>query len=263
MPESINPVLSYWTNLNQNLIRFQSRVRIADQRFYSKFQIRIRFYPVYHWRWFYSRRAKFSGSYNIPYKEWVTNLLPEDRSMLKSYIQRPFGRQGPITKNSIWNKQYRKTYELIQWMYEVIGEQPKLRIEGHHVDLYTNDPEIFSLLQSVGEMVHEIDLVSPKIKPNEIECDNFPLDKYKYRVILKDRCRKDTSLIKVIIELNEQGTIKITDRRLADMKRHKPGGHWPIGDWLYVEDEHNLTLIDLVLGNFISRVIKYVKKENK
>ena len=179
-------------------------------------------------------------------------------------MEKPFGRMGPITKNSIWNKQYRKTYELIQWMYEVLGERPKLRVEGHHVDLYTNDPEIFSLLQSVGEMVHEVNLVSPKIKPNEIECDNFPLDKYKYRVILKDRCRKDTSLIKVIIELNEQGTIKITDRRLADMKRLKLNKfHWPIGDWIYVEDEHNLTIIDLVLGNFISRVIKYVKKEEK
>lgn len=262
MPESTNPVLLYWTNLNPNLNRFYSRIRIADQRFYSKFQVRIRFYPVYYWRWFYSRRAKFSGPNNIPYKEWVTNLLPEDRSMLKSYMERPFGRMGPITKNSIWNKQYKRTYELIQWMYEVLGERPKLRVEGHHVDLYTNDPEIFSLLQNIGEMVHEVDLVNPKIKPNEIECDNFPLDKYKYRVILKDRCRKDASLIKVIKDLHEQGTIKVTDRRLADMNS-KRLGIFPYGDWIYVENEHNLTLIDLVLGNFISRVIKYIKKEEK
>jgi|TARA_B110001454_G_scaffold157009_1_gene146284 hypothetical protein len=183
--------------------------------------------------------------------------------MLKSYIERPFSRMGPITKKSIWNKQYQSTYELIQWMYENIDEKPKLRIEGHHVDLYTNDPKIFSLLHGVGDMVHEINLVNPIIESNEIECDNFPLDKYRYRVILKDRCRKNISLIKVIIDLNEQGTVKVTDRRLADMKKHKPGGHWPIGDWLYVENEHNLTLVDLVLGNFISRVIKYVKKEEK
>ena len=262
---SINPVLSYWTNLNPQLRRFQSRVRIADQRFYSKFQIRVRFYPVYHWRWFYTRRAKFSGANITPYKDWVTNLLPEDRSTLKSYAERPFSRMGHISKKSVYNKQYQSTYELIQWMYEKIGDKPKLRVEAHHVDLYTNDANIFSLLHEVGELVHEIDLVNPDINSNEIECDKLPLDKYRYRVILKDKCRADTSVIDVIKKLNEEGSIRVTPRRIANMKQNASQRYMiPNGDWIYVEDDHNLTLVDLVLGNYISRVIKYViKKEEK
>jgi len=195
----------------------------------------------------------------MPYKQWITNLLPEDRSILKSYLNNSFSR--PTTKNSIWNKEYEDTYKLIQWMYDTLGEKPKLRIEGNIVDFYTNDHNIFSLLQEVDQLIHEINLVNPKIKSNEIECDNFPLEKYKYRVILKDKCRKNESIINIINDLNTQETIKVTDRRLADMSTlaHRNYGI-PFGDWIYVEDDHNLTLVDLVLGNSISRVIKYVKK---
>lgn len=217
---------------------------------------------MYNWRWFYPRRNKFSGTNQIPYKEWITSLLPEDRSLLKQFVERPWSRMAPIGKRSIWNKQYQATYELIQWMYNTLGEYPKLRVEGNHVDFYTNEPELFTPLLDVAELIHEVDLVNPEIKADEIECDNFPLDKYQYRVILKDKCRKDTLSIKVIKDLNEQGSIKVTDRRLAEMTKHKPS-HWPIGDWIYVEDEYNLTLVNLALGNFISRVIKYVTKEEK
>ena len=170
---------------------------------------------------------------------------------------------SPTGKKSIWNKEYKQTFELIQWMYSTIGPKPKLSIEGTNVDFYTNDPNVFSLLEDVASYVYEVDLVNPKIKSDEIECDNFPLDKYQYRVILKDKCRQNTLTTKVITDLNDQGVIKVTDRRLAEMNKNKPNGHWPIGDWIYVEDDYNLTLVDLTLGEFISRVIKYIKKEEK
>lgn len=253
----------YWTNLNPKLNRFLSRIRIADSRFYGKFQVRIRFYPVYYWRYFYARRTEFSGDNNMSYKNWVTGLLPDDRSLLKQFSERSWSRMSPVGKKTIWNKEYESTFELIKWMYDNLGPNPKLRIEGTNVDFYTNDHNTFSLLEDVASYVYEVDLVNPKIQSDEIECDKFPLDKYQYRVILKDKCRQNTLTTKVISDLNEQGVIKVTDRRLAEMTKTKPGGHWPIGDWLYVEDEYNLTLVDLALGEFISRVIKYVKKENK
>ena len=118
----------YWTNLNPKLLRFQSRIRIADSRFYSKFQIRVRFYPVYYWRYFYARRSEFSGNNTVSYKEWVTGLLPDDRSLLKQFCERPWSRMSPTGKKSIWNKEYKQTFELIQWMYSTICYNHKLRI---------------------------------------------------------------------------------------------------------------------------------------
>ena len=87
--------------------------------------------------------------------------------------------------------------------------KPKLRIEANHVDLYTNDANIFSLLHEVADLVHEVDLVNPNIKSDEIECDKLPLDKYQYRVILKDKCRNARYNLISNNRFNDEGSIKL------------------------------------------------------
>jgi hypothetical protein len=245
----------YWINLNQNLNRFISRVRIADSRYYNQYQIRIRFCPVYHWRWFFSNWAKrnLTGTF----EEFLKNLPKEDKAHLKRFLLKQRTYHQMRSKN-INNAQYRDTYKVAQWLSNTYKDsKPKLRIEWQTLDLYTSDPSIFTKLQAIGDMVTEVSLVSPSIGINEVERDKLPLDKYKYRVILKDRHRKDPSIIETIKQFNANGTIKMTDLRLSNMKKWR--STW--GDWFYVEDDYALTLVHLTLGDNVSKVLKYVRRK--
>lgn len=152
---------------------------------------------------------------------------------------------------------YKDTYNLVCWMNKFNTKQ-KLRIEANTLDLYTTEPTIFTELLPISGLVHEVDITNPNLKIDEIECDKLPLDKYQYRVILKEGKLNDTKLIEVITDLNNEGNIKITNRRLHDMIEYRN----TYGDWFYVEDDHSLTLVNLVLGDRISRVLRYKERDS-
>lgn len=245
----MDPVLSYWTNLNPSLTRFSARVVIADKKFYNTEQIRIRFYPVYHWRWFWAKRKQCTTDF----KHFLKSLSKEDKEILTKFFQ--FHRYKKTGITNINNKEYKDTYKLIQWM-NTLGK-PKLRIEARTLDLYTSDPTIFTKLIKVSTLVHEVSLVNPNIKTDEIECDNLPLDKYKYRVILKEG-RVNDNVLNCLENFNEDGTIKITKQRLDRIKQYRNN----YGDWFYVETDHQLTLVNLSFGEKIQRVLEYIMRRN-
>ena len=249
MPGSMDPVLSYWINLNHSLTRFSARTVIADKRFYNNYPIRIRFYPVHHWRWFWSRRTECTTTW----KYFLKSISDHDKNILKRFFEVNLYKKTGI--GSINNKEYRDTYKLIQWM-NTLGN-PKLRIENRTLDLYTTNPTIFTKLLKVSNLVHEISLVNPALKTDEIECEKLPLDKYKYRVILKEGLVHE-NLLKVLQDFDKEGTIKITQRRLGDIKTYRNS----YGDWFYVGTEHDLTLINLTFGNTIQRVLENVVRRN-
>jgi len=249
MPGSMDPVLSYWINLNPSLTRFSARTVIADKKFYSKYPIRIRFYPVHHWRWFWSRRNDCTTTW----KYFLKTLNDYDKKILKKFFE--VNHYSKTGYGSINNKEYRDTYKLIQWTNKL--GSPKLRVEGRTLDLYTTEPTMFTKILKVSNLVHEISLVNPALKTDEIECSKLPLDKYKYRVILKEG-RVNENLLQVLQDFNNEGIIKITKRRLGDIKTY----HNSYGDWFYVGTEHDLTLINLSFGDKIQRVLEYVVRRD-
>lgn len=239
----------YWTNLNPSLNRFSARVRIADKRFYTSYPIRIRFYPICHFRFFWGNRSKFV---NLTWPEYRKTLSTYEKELLVKYIS--WARYPVPMPKTLKNREFQHTFTLCKWLMENF-EKPKIRVESNTVDFYVTDPQAFTPLEMIGSLVWEIDLVNPNLAINEIECDNFPLDKYEYRVILKEVKLKNDNILNVIDELNSQGDIKITDRRLSDFKKFR-NSH---GDWLYVKDDYTLTIVNLAFGHLISRVLKYIK----
>ena len=135
-----------------------------------------------------------------------------------------------------------------------------VRIEGNTVDVYWNDLNWLNNVRESGlsDCVWKINLCDPTTKADEEFVDFLPLDKYRYRVILKEMRNIDTNQVNALLELDKTGEVNITDKRKINWTRY----NMFYKDWFYVEDDLTLTNVHLILGSKVHRVVEY-KERNK
>lgn len=250
---SAKKVLSYWTNSNPKINQFGSRLEIVNKLYYNKFKGKVRFLPVYKFRSFWSRRRQWQNSMFDIVKDFSHYELDTLHIDFKRINNKEQSRSATYKKNQ---KFLKESYKLLQFLMR--NNLQHIRMEGSAVDVYWDNLDWIdnAIETKFSSNVFQISLCDPNIKPDEEAVDELPLDKYQYRVILKDMRNIESNKVTALLDLNQEGNIKITERRIGSWTEQRMF----YKDWFYAEDEMALTTVSLILGTDIHKVVKFVRR---
>lgn len=246
--------MSYWTNLNPKLLEYRSRIEVVDKLYYNKYLGRVRFWPMYKFRSFWSRKHLWQSSMFDLCKDFSHFELDTLHIDFKRIQKQEVSRSSTWKKNA---KHLKASYKALQFLMR--NNLTNIRMEGGTVDVYWSNLDWLNNIREDGltDSVWKISLCDPITKPDEELVDSLPLDKYRYRVILKEQKRIETNKVNALLDLDSSGDISITDRRKINWKQY----NMYYKDWFYVQDDITLTTVNLILGSDVHRVIEYKRRE--
>lgn len=138
------------------------------------------------------------------------------------------------------------------------------RIEGHFLDIYTNDKEFYeSLSVDLGNLIerrYEPDEIYVNLldNPKSIICDKLPHNKYNYRVYLQPHKLAGNKEVKQkAVDWMVSQSPRITCTPAVQSWFMKTDWNWD-RRYVLVEDEGTLLMLKLRYGDVVGTVYNYV-----
>ena len=200
------------------------------------------------------RKQKYTESMFDLCKDFSHYELDTLHIDFRSIQKQEVSRSATFKKNS---KHLKNSYKTLQFLMK--NDVETVRIEGSTVDVYWNNLNWLNNVRESGlsDCVWKISLCDPTTKADEEYVDFLPLDKYRYRVILKEMKNIDANQVNALLALDKTGEVNITDKRKINWTRY----NMFYKDWFYVEDDLTLTNVHLILGSKVHRVVEYKERD--
>lgn len=129
----------------------------------------------------------------------------------------------------------------------------KLRVEVPCIDFYTNNIDYFKIAEDL-ELDPEL-CISATDEPNVIVVDKLPFESYKFKCLTR-YTYVDDHTISALVEYENSGEIKFpwnwTTRKFMINRQFSP-----LPNYIYAQDEENITWVTLIAGDVIGTVYSY------
>ncbi len=145
-------------------------------------------------------------------------------------------------------------------------EDVRVRAEGTHFNLFSIDKDIHEqIIKDLSNWVMEI--TEPKSdkdlkyllesKSVKVIVDQFPYEKYQYKIVLKSTMKSDQRLkFNGWVDRYSDKGVYISSRATQDWLKDRK--QWAQNPFIYVEDDKTRTLVELYLGSNKSSTEEFV-----
>lgn len=158
--------------------------------------------------------------------------------------------------------------EFAQTVKPYLDKELQIRVEGARFNIFCKDIDLFNsiirdFLKWITVVTEPEDDVTYEYLTdnanNKVLCDEYPWGGYRFKVVIRESMPTDARSNFAIWAFKYGGKIRIAGETL----RYLQGGkRWMQDPFVYVKDEHTLTMVGLYLGNYCKRTHEYILKSS-
>ena len=187
--------------------------------------------------------------------DWCDGKIDDDRSELWSVPRRP------IDKVDLKKFAF-KVAEILE------NKEVKIRTEGNHYNIFCADTQLLGIIQkelypwiqqvTSPETTEQYDFLMEN-GHKKVICNQFPHDKFRYRVFLRESAKQDARSNFYNWLTRYQDKVKITGNTARWMQCKLMYAQDP---YFYVEDDKMLSMVLLYLGNNCKKIQEFILKSS-
>ena len=187
--------------------------------------------------------------------DWCDGKIDDDRSELWSVPRRP------IDKVDLKKFAF-KVAEILE------NKEVKIRTEGNHYNIFCADTQLLDIIQkelypwiqqvTSPETTEQYDFLMEN-GHKKVICNQFPHDKFRYRVFLRESAKQDARSNFYNWLTRYQDKVKITGNTARWMQCKLMYAQDP---YFYVEDDKMLSMVLLYLGNNCKKIQEFILKSS-